>query len=92
MYKDFVFRCDGSIIAAPSLWEGERTPNINGEERFLRGGFDKVQLNIEDDSLQAHTHAAHDTGSNLITYSFNIVNMKYLKQKKNLSFPPIHFK
>ena len=56
------FRCDGSVITAPSLWEGERTPNINGEERFLRGGLDGVQLEIEEDSLQAHTHGVSDSG------------------------------
>ena len=56
------FRCDGSVITAPSPWEGERTPNINGEERFLRGGMDGVQLNTEEDSLQAHTHGVTDYG------------------------------
>ena len=56
------FRCDGSVITAPSPWEGERTPNINGEERFLRGGMDGVQLNTEEDSLQAHTHGVSDSG------------------------------
>ena len=55
-------RCDGSIIQAPSLWEGERTPNINGEERFLRGGLDVVQLSTQDDSLQSHTHGVSDSG------------------------------
>ena len=55
-------RCDGSIIQAPSLWEGERTPNINGEERFLRGGVDGVQLSTQDDSLQSHTHGVSDSG------------------------------
>ena len=56
------FRCDGSVIPAPSPWEGEKTPNINGEERFLRGGLDGVQLQTEDDSLQAHTHDVSDAG------------------------------
>ena len=55
-------RCDGSVIQAPSLWEGERTPNINGEERFLRGGLDGVQLSTQDDSLQSHTHRVSDSG------------------------------
>ena len=56
------FRCDGSVITAPSPWEGEKTPNINGEERFLRGGLDGVQLEMEEDSLQAHTHGVSDSG------------------------------
>ena len=29
-------RCDGSKIVG-GIWHGERLPNINGEERFLRG-------------------------------------------------------
>ena len=58
------FRCDGSVISAPSTWEGEKTPNINGEERFLRGGLDGVQLETEEDSLQAHTHEVSDSGHN----------------------------
>ena len=57
-----VFRCDGSLIPAPSPWEGEKTPNLNGEERFLRGGLDGVQLHTEEDSLQAHTHGVSDSG------------------------------
>ena len=57
-----VFRCDGSLIPSPSPWEGEKTPNLNGEERFLRGGLDAVQLQTEDDSLQAHTHGISDSG------------------------------
>ena len=47
---------------APSPWEGDFTPNINGEERFLRGGNDDVQLFTEEDSLQAHTHEVLDAG------------------------------
>ena len=57
-----LFRCDGSVITAPSPWEGEKTPNINGEERFLRGGLDGIQLHTEEDSLQAHTHGVSDSG------------------------------
>ena len=57
-----IFRCNGSVILAPSPWEGETTPNINGEARFLRGGVDSVQLETEEDSLQAHTHDVSDSG------------------------------
>ena len=57
-----ILRCDGSVIPAPSPWKGETTPNINGEERFLRGGLDDDQLQIEEDSLQAHTHGVSDSG------------------------------
>ena len=61
---EIIFRCNGSVILAPSPWEGETTPNINGEERFLRGGVDSVQLETEEDSLQAHTHDLSDSGHN----------------------------
>ena len=60
--KLHIFRCNGSVILAPSPWEGETTPNINGEERFLRGGLDADQLQTEEDSLQAHTHDVSDSG------------------------------
>ena len=59
---EIIFRCNGSVILAPSPWEGETTPNINGEERFLRGGLDADQLQTEEDSLQAHTHDVSDSG------------------------------
>ena len=59
---DIIFRCNGAVILAPSPWEGETTPNINGEERFLRGGVDSVQLETEEDSLQSHTHDVSDSG------------------------------
>ena len=52
------------MIEAPSPWEGQLTPNLNGEERFLRGGLDDVQLQTEEDSLQAHTHGISDPGHN----------------------------
>ena len=63
-HTNIFFRCDGSVITGPSPWEGEKTPNINGEERFLRGGLDGVQLHTEEDSLQAHTHGVSDSGHN----------------------------
>ena len=66
-YK-IIFRCNGSVILAPSPWEGETTPNINGEERFLRGGVDSVQLKTEEDSLQAHTHDISDSGHDHVYY------------------------
>ena len=50
------------MIPAPSPWAGEKTPNLNGEERFLRGGLDNVQLHLEEDSLQGHTHGITDGG------------------------------
>merc|ERR550517_519711 len=57
-------KCDGSIISAPSIWEGKVTPNLNGERRFLRGGSDADMLKLEEDQLQEHTHKVNDPGHN----------------------------
>ena len=40
-------RCDGSTILDPSIWAGERTPDLNNERRFLRGGSDDTVLFCE---------------------------------------------
>ena len=37
-------RCDGSIIPAPSVWAGQKTPDLNNDKRFLRGGTQKLFL------------------------------------------------
>ena len=44
------------------MWAGQRTPNLNGENRFLRGANDGEQLIFEEDSMQSHTHGIHDPG------------------------------
>ena len=44
------------------MWAGQRTPNLNGENRFLRGALDSEQLIFEEDSMQSHTHGIHDPG------------------------------
>lgn len=49
-------RCDGTTIPEPSLWHGSRTPNLNGDGLFLRGGADSLALEIEVDQLQDHLH------------------------------------
>jgi len=57
-------KCDGSLISAPSMWEGKVTPNLNGERRFLRGGSDTDMLKLEEDQLEEHTHKVTDPGHN----------------------------
>jgi len=57
-------KCDGSLISAPSMWEGKVTPNLNGERRFLRGGSDTDMLKLEEDQLQDHKHKVTDPGHN----------------------------
>ena len=48
--------CDGSIIPDPSIWRGMRTPNLNGEKRFLRGGSTSEVLRTEEDTIASHNH------------------------------------
>ena len=62
VFNVLVLRCDGSVIPAPSIWAGQKTPNINGENRFLRGGPDSLMLEKQEDSVQDHTHGIHDPG------------------------------
>ena len=55
-------KCDGSIIDPPSALEGQKTPDLDCEERFLRGGPDNLVLSMEEDQLQDHEHIFHDPG------------------------------
>ena len=55
-------RCDGSIIPAPSIWAGQKTPDLNNEKRFLRGAPDDTVLIFEEDMLQDHEHVVTDHG------------------------------
>jgi len=49
-------RCNGHVIPSPSPWAGIRTPNLNSDRRFLRGGHDNHSLTFEDDMFQDHRH------------------------------------
>jgi len=51
--------CDGSQIVG-GIWNGQYTPNINGQERFLRGSSENRVLDIEDDEVRGHTHKYTD--------------------------------
>ena len=55
-------RCDGKTIPRPSVWAGQRTPNLNGEKRFLRGASDSKVLTMEGDQMQDHKHKVSDPG------------------------------
>jgi len=52
-------RCDGGIIPEPSIWAGSHTPNLNGQQLFLRGGSDSHALTVESDMFQDHIHIDH---------------------------------
>jgi len=56
-------RCDGSPISrGPLKGLGLHTPDLNGEGRFLRGGSDHQVGQLEDDSVEDHTHEIKDSG------------------------------
>ena len=43
--------CDGQLITE-GPWEGQPTPNINGDERFLRGAHIENVLGVEEDEVR----------------------------------------
>ena len=45
-------RCDGSRIPQPSIWAGKKSPDLNSEGRFLRGGYDRDALLKEGHMIQ----------------------------------------
>ena len=46
--------CDGAEIV-DGIWKGQKTPNINGEGRFLRGAGDKINvLGTEEDQVRLY--------------------------------------
>ena len=48
-------KCDGSVIPK-GIWKGQKTPDINGEERFLRGSSKSNLLDVEDGQVQTLTY------------------------------------
>jgi len=56
-------KCDGSVIAK-GQWSGKTTPNLNSENRFLRGGADEEILEFQEDAIVDHEHyeTAHSHG------------------------------
>ena len=61
-------KCDGSIIDH-GIWGGKRTPDLNGEKRFLRGGDDNDVLTLEEDQILDHIHDVFDEGHSHFTYA-----------------------
>merc|ERR1719341_23125 len=55
--------CNGSTITK-GPWTGGKTPDLNGEKRFLSGGTDDKILEVEDDQVQEHQHedSGHEHG------------------------------
>ena len=55
-------KCDGSLINPPSVLAGQRTPDLNNENRFLRGSPDETVLSFEEDMVLEHGHDINDPG------------------------------
>ena len=49
-------------LSPPSIWAGQKTPDLNNEKRFLRGGSDQEVLTLEEDMVMDHTHDISDPG------------------------------
>ena len=47
--------CDGSLINK-GPWTGGKTPDLNTEGRFLRGGSEEDVLELQEDQIQDHQH------------------------------------
>ena len=65
--------CNGTVIPK-GVWKGQKVPNLNGENRFLRGGDPHLVLTLEDHMVQdhghvddGHSHSYQDCGSELMT-------------------------
>lgn len=48
--------CDGRQIPSPSVWAGAKTPDLNKEGRFLRGGSEEEARQTQSDAMQDHQH------------------------------------
>ena len=50
------------MLSPPSIWAGQKTPDLNNERRFLRGGSDQEGHTLEADMVMDHTHDIADPG------------------------------
>ena len=65
--------CDGAEIV-DGIWKGQKTPNINGEGRFLRGAGDKIKvLHTEEDQVRLYYDHRADANIQYIVRSRNCV-------------------
>ena len=52
------------MFTIEGIWSGQKTPDLNNQNRFLRGGNENEVLTIQEDSLQDHYHFHTDYGHN----------------------------
>merc|ERR1712037_431196 len=78
-------RCNGELIAGPSIWAGFMTPDLNGEKKFLRGGSDSSELTMEDEKTRLPDHSHDSTSSATATadpHSHSFVESLYYCESK----------
>jgi len=64
-------RCSGTLITE-GRWKGQLTPDINNAKKFLRGGPDGHERQMEDWAMVNHHHNAH---SDPHTHSYSDIYM-----------------
>merc|ERR1712142_569420 len=90
-------KCNGSIIPIGSIWAGYRTPNLNGEKLFLRGGTDENALRIEEDTTKltdhihidhGHLHSINDHVHDINDHTHSVPPHSHDIPKHNHGIPP----
>ena len=60
IFKGWV-KCNGDVIIEPSsIWNGQKTPDLNGDNLYLRGGEDAEILTVQEDTVKNHQHEDHE--------------------------------
>ena len=60
--------CNGSLIEEGPM-KGSYTPDLNGQQRFLRGGEEQSEWTFQDEMLREHSHNINDPGLYIFTDS-----------------------
>ena len=74
-------RCSG-ILITEGKWKGQYTPDINNAKKFLRGGPDTSEREMEDWAMVDHHHTAY-AHPHSHSYNDEYVNAKNKKKNKN---------
>ena len=74
-------RCSG-ILITEGKWKGQYTPDINNAKKFLRGGPDTSEREMEDWAMVDHHHTAY-AHPHSHSYNDEYVNAKNKNKNKN---------
>ena len=69
--------CNGALIEEGPM-KGAHTPDLNGQQRFLRGGGEHSQWTYQDEMLREHSHNIEDPG-------IPVLSLKMPNHLKNLN-------